>query len=178
MRRFFPWPGLIFVFIGTTVLVQGATLFYALGDDSHAVVPNYDTKADAWDEHAAERRASADLGWQLEAVASPVQGGATTLQLQLEGAEGPVQGSFVAYHNATPQQRHAGSVQADASGRFELLILDDRPGWYQLELELRHGQDRFLHAEKLWLPLHTSPLSPEGEGLGVKVSTAPEEANP
>ena len=161
MRRFFPWPGLIFVFIGTTVLVQSATLFYALGDDSHAVVPDYDVKADAWDQHTAERRASAELGWQLEALASPVHDHGMTLSLGLQGAKGPIEGRYVVFHNATPQQRHSGSLHIEAPGPLELIIPDLRPGWWQLELELQQGQARFLHSDKLWLPLGSQPVESE-----------------
>lgn len=161
MRRFFPWPGLIFVFIGTTVIVQGATLIYALGDEGFAAVADYDAKSQAWDEHSAELRASEALGWSVQAVPSPQGEQATVLTLRLDGTSAPVQGSFEAFHNATPQQRHVGSVRVRDDGLLELPIAEQRPGWWQLELELRQGADRFLHRDKLWLPVGTEPAPVE-----------------
>ncbi len=157
MKRFFPWPGLVFVFIGTTVLVQGATLFYALGDDSFAAVADYDAKAQAWDEHSADLRASEALGWDITATGTTVEASAMILELQLEGAPGPVQGRFVAYHNGHPQQRYEGAVQGDDAGRLAIPIGDDRPGWWQLELELSRGTDHFEQRQKLWLPVGSAP---------------------
>jgi len=158
VRRYFPWPGLIFVFIGTTVVVQSATLFYALGDDSFAVVPDYDAKADAWDQHAAEAQASRTLGWSIIPLGSPIVNGVMSLDLELVGAPGDVIGGWTAYHNAKPQQRFTGTVRSDNQGHITLDISDTRPGWWQIEIELSRGQDRFLHQDKLWLPVGSEPV--------------------
>lgn len=155
MRRFFPWPGLIFVLIGTTVLVQGTTLFFALGDDGFAVVPDYDAKAQAWDDQSAQARASTALGWSVEPQRSAIDAGAMALELMLLGTSGEVSGRWTAYHNAMPQQRYGGIVQLDDQGLLALPIPDTRQGWWQIELELERGGDRFLYAHKLWLPLGT-----------------------
>lgn len=157
MKRFFPWPGLIFLFIGTTVLVQGVTLFFALGDDSHAVVPDYDAKADAWDEHAADLASSAALGWTVEVVDSQLVDDGMSLTLQLGDIDGSAHGVYRAHHNATPNALHADTVQVDEHGEASIFVSGQRPGWWQIELHLQQGDDSFLWDDKVWLPLGTEP---------------------
>ncbi len=157
MKRFFPWPGLIFVFIGTTVLVQGTTLFFALGDDSHAVVPDYDAKADAWDEHAADLASSEALGWTVEVVDSQLANGGMDLTLQLGNFDGTAHGTYRAHHNATPNALHADTAHVDEHGTLPISVAGQRTGWWQLELHLQQGDHSFVWRDKTWLPLGTEP---------------------
>ena len=67
----YAWIGFVVSLLVTSVIVHGALLYVAVKDPSFAVEPDYEAKANNWDNLQRERQASARLGWTTDLSTQP-----------------------------------------------------------------------------------------------------------
>lgn len=119
------WAFVPVVLLVVSVGGMGAVAAIAADDPSFSLEPDYYQKAVAWDQHQAERAASARLGWKLEA-ALELEGPTLRLVARVTAADGsPLSSARV--------QAHAFAI-ARASDLRELVFVERRPGEYTAEL--------------------------------------------
>ena len=152
------WISLVVLFLTVQVAGGAFAIYLATGDPSVAIVPDYHTKAIAWDEELARRDASDRLQWRAVvqfADAADVTGG-RLITVRLTHANGePVLGASGAaklYHHA-----RAGTVQTVALTMQEAGIYVGRArivreGLWQVELDLQRGaEEQFVSNETIVL---------------------------
>ena len=147
MSRIRLFPGMVFVLLGFNGCMVATTLYLANSDRSFAVEPEYDRKALAWDQTAAQRARSRELNWGVELQVGGVGVLGRYLALRLSDSKGgPVHGatvSMVAFHSARAAQRYSLDFKEQSEGEYVASIPVERPGLWHFELLARSGTDMF-----------------------------------
>ena len=87
-KRAWLWPSIIIGMLGVHTIGCLIVVYIATSDPSHAVVPDYHSKAVAWDEHQALARASSQLGWTctIQTALEPDMLGQRSVRISLRDA--------------------------------------------------------------------------------------------
>ncbi len=137
------WIGLVIGLLLGNAAAMGVLLAKA-GDTSQRVLPDYYRRAVAWDETAAARRASAALGWSVEASLDGV--GALVSLVDATGA--PIRNAHVAVA-VRPRSRadhvRSARLQEISAGHYQGALPLAQPGLQELELTAKRGADTFLY---------------------------------
>jgi nitrogen fixation protein FixH len=149
---------LLFVLIGSTVVVNVVMLVVAVSDPSFKV---HDDKGgdDAWTARMDQQRENRRLGWTLtpRVVPPPENGAYTVIELSVTDPEGAaVTGAEVrasAYHKARPAERQTIQLAETDAGRYVVSAELQRIGIWALETLVERGGDRFATL----LEIDTSP---------------------
>lgn len=134
----------IFVCVGLlsiNALVM-VVLVTASSRSAPAVVPRYYERAVAWDQTMAEARLADELGWTLALSLSAH--GATAKLVDRDGQ--PIAGAALTvrgFHRAQPARRVELSLITNAAGEAAGSAASLPAGWYELDVELAHGQVRY-----------------------------------
>lgn len=153
MKLFTPsiaWPlGIVGVFF-VSLTVCGVTITLASSDPTGGVEEGYYAKAVAWDDIAAEQRASDALGWSASVLAGAEL---SVIRVDLTDAAGEAiagrTGTAFVFHHAARTEAVEVPIVADVAvpGRYVVSLPSDRAGLWQLRLRVEHGGDVFLHTE-------------------------------
>ena len=156
------WPIAVVGVLTLSLVICGATLYFAASDESFSVESNYYARAVAWDEHVAELRRSEALGWSVsigtEAVdvegAEAQEGGYRRIRLVLRDRDGVaiddagVEG--VLFHRARRRFEIEPVFTGVGGGAYVATTLMDRAGYWELRLIAdRDDGERFLHIAEI-----------------------------
>lgn len=139
MHRWVAFIGLLFV--AQVGLWIGAAVYVA-GDESHAVVDDYDARALSWDERRERQRRSDATGWHADVAVLP--GASPELVVYLRDREGlPVVGASVratVFHNARAAQASDVALVPSADGTYRALAPMARPGHWTVAIVSERGE--------------------------------------
>jgi hypothetical protein len=151
MKRFFPWPGLIFLFIGANVVICAATVTLATRAGDRGVEPKYYEKALEWEATASVRARSVELGWRVEFVGVPRVG--QPLRVRVVDAGGtPLPGASVrleTFHHATASKRFEIAFQHEegsSEGVYAAAFAPDRVGTWEFRWRVDAQGEEFRAA--------------------------------
>ena len=149
------WALVPVMLLGSSVLLYMVIVPFMTSDPSHAVVPDYEGRAANWDAVTAQRRANAQLGWNLR-VRAP-HGTRTDAPLKLlievtdrEGRE--IDGaavSGVALHVARAATRFDFAAVSREGGHYEAEIDSARPGIWEIDVTVRRGDEIFVERRRV-----------------------------
>jgi nitrogen fixation protein FixH len=132
------WPFVIVGMLAMNVVVCGITVAYALSSP-YQVEPDYYEKAVAWDEHKSEFPDPATHGWSVSTTAAD-----GVIGVRVTDDQGrPAQVSVTAgecYHRARSNVRSVLAFTPAGDGRFLAAADLDRPGVWELRLEIENGE--------------------------------------
>ncbi|MEM9365958.1 MAG: FixH family protein [Planctomycetota bacterium] len=139
-RAAWVWGGIVVGLLALQIVIGIGSVIIAVGDPSVAVVPDYHSKALAWDDEL-ERRASSDaLGWQMELSVSSRKDlrHQRRFQVAMVDALGePVEGLDVSvryYHHARGGNIRRAGLVAVADGVYASELVMPRSGLWQVEI--------------------------------------------
>src|SRR5690606_10039566 len=106
------------------------------GDPSFAVEPDYERRAERWDEHRAQLARNAHLGWTVDVHLHPLAApGRAELQVQLFDRWGkPIrdaQGGGEAFHLARAARRLPVTLTHRGDGLYAAVLEAARPGQWE-----------------------------------------------
>ena len=129
-KRGWYWPALLVALLLLPVGANGYLMLRANNDPSFFIEKDYYKKAVAWDQHQAEARRSAELGWHLDLKPDPaaVGLGSAFMARLLDRAGQPVVGA----HLQLSAVRIARSAEV-----FQAALRETEPGHYSFSLPLR-----------------------------------------
>lgn len=141
------WPAAIVAVLAITVAANVALYVAATGRDAPAPEPDYYRKAVAWDSTLALARASAALGWRVDARLAPA--GADSMRLTLTVADRDQQAiegaaRITLRHDRPPAVAIEGGAALDPAGRGAFSVAGRRVGRWEIDLDLRRGSERFV----------------------------------
>jgi nitrogen fixation protein FixH len=133
--------------LAVTVGANVAMMVAARDPNAYVVEPDYYHKAVNWDSTMAQARASAALGWQVDAALRDWTPQGTTLLVQLADSTGaPLAGADVKVeliNNLSPETPvHVIPAEA-GGGRYEAQVVLPRPGLWELRLQARRDSAYF-----------------------------------
>jgi len=143
------WGGLVVALLALDVAVQGTMLLFALADPSFAVEPDYEWKAEHWDEVQRERSRSTALGWSVGLRTAPAaEPGRIEVELEVADPTGaPVAGAEVelaAFHNARASRVLAVRLRPVGGGRYAEALALSRPGVWEFQVAIVRGAERYV----------------------------------
>jgi len=164
------WGSIIVALLGIQVLAGVIAIVLATADPTVAVVPDYYGKAIRWDQTQQLRRASRELGWRVVAEVAP-QSTIDPLRIHIHDAQQQplvgIRGTLQLYHHARATAIESAELEPLAPGLYTTALRLDRPGLWQLEMDLQGpGDERFLDSQTIHLDPPTLPPSPSGKGGG------------
>ncbi len=140
------WGGLVVTFLTAQVAVGVVAITLATGDPSVAVVPDYYQQALRWDEQQAVQQASDSLRWAHRIVVPEVADpqGRRTVTVMLADSQGAplesLEGQVRLYHHARAGEIQSLELESLGGGNYRVLAMMDRPGLWEIELDLRDQQ--------------------------------------
>jgi nitrogen fixation protein FixH len=165
--REYRWPLFVGGLLAMSIGSQGVLVWFATRPDSPRPIANYYQKSLEWDAETAVIEASRQLGWKVT-LDIP-----TGTELAV-GARRPVDVT-VADRYGYPVTELVGRLVAvrpadiRLNGESELVELPHRagsyrtlaaltaPGLWELHLDTRRGDTRFVHTERVVVPLESAP---------------------
>ncbi len=140
------WLAAIIGFFALQALLWTCAIWLTSGDPSFAIHPNYEARAERWDETRAAAAASRQLGWQV-AVEAPAERTAASSPLLFKVCD--VQGTPVAgarwtvsmFHQARAAEVQRLEVVETAPGVYSAAAILDRPGRWRLVGQIERGSD-------------------------------------
>jgi nitrogen fixation protein FixH len=151
------WPGLVIAFMAMSVIAMTTTMMLAVSDPSFAVIDDYETKASTWNDTAAQRHASAALGWtaSIEFGKDVDVYGERSVIIRLNDRDGdPVTGAAVhatLFHPARSANRLTATFEESDPGAYVGRFTPRREGLWEVELTARRGDDAFIDHQQQWL---------------------------
>jgi len=141
VKRDWIWPAIV---VGLLVLGVGANvllMLYATGDPSFAVEPDYYAKALAWDDHMAQERRNADLGWTiaLDLASGPASTGLVGVAATVTDRQGALIEDATVSIEAFSYARGNEKVTAVLPADLPL----PRKGLWEFRCTARRGEDVF-----------------------------------
>lgn len=138
------WPGLIIALLSLSIVASFAGLYFAQSDGGPQIVPDHYEKSVNYEEEYRARRAAIELGWQVD-VRLEDDGG--TLQV-VDEDDTPVEQleGHVTFHRPDIAEPIDIVELADTGepGRYHFEDVTDRPGYWDLAVELKRNDDRFV----------------------------------
>jgi nitrogen fixation protein FixH len=153
-RKFWPWPGVIFLLLGGQMVVITMAVVLSTRDPSFAIEPDYYQKSLHWDEQAAQIRANRALGWHVSLDIAPQDtpaGRRPVTVIVTDTAGRPLDGAGVEsilFHHAGGQDRMQASFQPEGAGRYSAKLLLRKAGIWEFRLTIRRGTDVFTTIEQ------------------------------
>ena len=154
MKRGTSWPVAVAVILCLTIAGNVWLVRLASSDPSFAVEENYYERGVQWDAELAQRARNAELGWRLLATLSTVERGhGADLRVALsDSAIAPIVGATVvvrAVHVARANDPVEVTLRAAEAGQYSALVPIERPGLWELRIDVHHGADRFTALRRL-----------------------------
>lgn len=148
------WIGLVIGLLSLNAVIGAALVYFAHSDPSHVIEKDYYAKAMAWDDHREQIARNKSLGWSVEIepphFRTPVQRRDVRLRLADEQGEAIEDASIeiVAYHNARSGDRQSVILSPEPNGGYEGEVRINRPGWWQFDVEVHFGGERFTDEQR------------------------------
>ncbi|MBI1373289.1 MAG: hypothetical protein GC159_11200 [Phycisphaera sp.] len=150
------WPAIVLGLLASHVTLCVSVMAIANSDPSVAIVDDYHDKALHWDDHMAEVRRSAALGWSAEATVGDTRDALSrrTLTLTLRDASGaPIEHAAVeavAFADVRANDRLTLTLHATSDPGVYAVPLDARrAGLWELRVTARRGADTFTTSLQL-----------------------------
>jgi len=147
------WTAVIAGFFIIQAVIWAVAIVLTNNDSSHAVVPDYDQKGQAWNETAAERRASEKLGWTANIAVDPEEDslGLRAIRIGLKDRQQqPIDSAdmeITLFHRAHAARAETLHAEQDNSGRYAIKARMKSDGLWQFRLRAKRGSDVFWHEE-------------------------------
>lgn len=142
------WPVAIVGVLAVTVGANVALVIAARDPNAYVVEPHYYEKALAWDSTMAVARASAALGWQVDAAFGIWSRTGTRLEIALADSTGAsVAGARLGVelvHNLAPEDRLRATLAETAPGRYVAVLPLPRAGLWEIQLAADRGAAHFV----------------------------------
>lgn len=165
MKKFFPWPGMVIVFILGNIGVCAVTVAVAMRAGDRGVEPEYYQKAMHWDQAVAAEKKSAELGWRIVYESHPRVGQPVRVRV-LDAHGEPVAGAKVTlqtFHHTTASKRIEAAFSGDASsGVMSSDFAPDRAGLWQFRWSVDAGGEHYQHEEAVEVLLASDALAHAG----------------
>lgn len=145
-KRGWYWPALLIALLLLPVGANGYLMLRATNDPSFFIEKDYYKKAVAWDQHQAEARRSAELGWHVELKPDPAAGGqgaAFTARL-LDRSGQPVAGARLqlsAVRIARSSETFDAAPKETAPGNFVFSLPLRAAGLYEWRVSAQRGSE-------------------------------------
>lgn len=139
-RKLLVWPLIVPGLLLAHVIFCCVTVYFAVSDPTFATEPNYYRKALNWDATAAQRSASAQLGWNVElAVASQETAEhQRDIRLRLVDRDGSpiagVQAVAEVFPHARANERATLRFSAQDATNFIAPLRVERPGVWEVRI--------------------------------------------
>lgn len=141
------WVGLIVSLLVGGVATQAVLIVSALNDPSFAVEPDYERKANRWDEHRAQQARNRELDWTLDVGTNAAGIGQRLVWVQLFDTWGkPIMDAEIGvetFHNARAGQVLKTTLRHERDGRYVAMLPMRRPGVWELRLRATRGDALF-----------------------------------
>ncbi len=149
------WIALVLGLFSMHIIATAALIYFAHTDPGFAVEDDYYEKGVHWDEHRAQLAHNKQLGWRIEVNKLVPKGtlSIASLIVRIEDTDGvPLEADLVTltlYHNARAADRQVVTLSRAEDGAYHGEARLRRPGWWQLDFEIRRGSDLFTTGERL-----------------------------
>ncbi|MEL7473076.1 MAG: FixH family protein [Planctomycetota bacterium] len=156
-RSGWQWPLAVVAVFSVSLTICGITIYAATSDESHAIEDDYYARAVSWDETAAQRAESAELGWNATAsIGAPNQDATRDLTIRLQDPNGlAIQADHVTalvFHHARRGDAKEFTLWPLASGAYRAPIPDARAGIWQVRLLATAGEHHFVQTIDVTTP--------------------------
>ena len=148
------WPAAIVGLLAANAAIVAVTVRYALQGQGASVEADYYQKAVNWDEHVAQLRQNAKLGWNAEVVIAPASEGrgSAIATVRLTDSSGkPVRGATVTgrfFHFAHADQSTTGTLRETPEG-YTMALPEIWPGVWNASLDIKLADHRFTTDQDL-----------------------------
>lgn len=156
------WPIYLGGLLTMSIVACGILVYVATRPDVPRPIPGYYEAARAWDADEAVEAASRELGWtvryELPAGVPHVPGMPRPVDVQVSDRDGrrvgDLAGSLFAMRPADTRLNQVGDLVAmpQQPGSYRTLVRLDRPGLWELRLDVRRESLRFVHAARFEVP--------------------------
>jgi nitrogen fixation protein FixH len=141
------WPLAVAGVLALTVAANVALIIAARDPNAYVVEPDYYRKAVQWDSTMAEARASAALGWRMDAAWGRWSPGGTELRVALQDSTGaPLGGAAIdmdLINNLAPEHVLHAAPADQGGGLYRATVALPRPGLWELRVRATRGAERF-----------------------------------
>ncbi len=166
MKKFFPWPGMVIVFILGNIAVCAVTVSVAMHAGDRGVEPEYYQKATHWDQSVAEQVQSDKLGWRVVFVEPPTVGQPVRVRVVDVGGHAlkDAKVSLVTFHHATASRRFELTLTPDAAGDAMVAgeFVPDRAGLWEFRWKVDAPAGHFEHEQAVDVLSSEKPLAHAG----------------
>ncbi len=139
------WPGFIIALLGLSLTLSFSGLYFAQSDGGPQVVPDYYEKSVDYDDDYTARQQAIELGWSVDIELDGQQGVLTVTDdddRPIDGATGHI--TFRRVDLAEPTQSVEIQDSDGAPGEYRFDDATDRPGHWELLIEIRRDDDTFV----------------------------------
>jgi nitrogen fixation protein FixH len=152
MKKGWQWPWAIGGLLGLCVAANVSLLVYANSDPGFAVEPDYYQKALDWDQHMAQERVNADLGWQATIRTVASSQGTMRVSARLLDADGSAVAvdsvDVLAFHNARAMDVLEATLVRGQDGTYDAELPIRKGGLWEFRLQARRGDDLYTQIIK------------------------------
>jgi nitrogen fixation protein FixH len=143
------WPTVVVALLTGQLVVCGVIVFASSSDPTVAVEPDYYEKAISWDQQAAQRERSRQLGWSATVTVDPLtdRTGARAVGINLRDRNSDsICGAAVratVFHHACARERFETEFNETADGRYVARLPLKRDGVWEFRIQAQRGSDVF-----------------------------------
>ncbi len=141
------WPGILFVLIGSVVVVDTTMLVIALNDDSFAVAEDYEGRGGTPSNSIDQARENRRLGWSVVADVRWVDAETVEVRLQVADGEGrsldDPSAALQAFHKARAADVIEVPLVVQEDGTIRGTFKPERFGHWALRTTIVRGADVF-----------------------------------
>ena len=137
-------PWLIFGILGMSVIANIILVRSAAADPNYINEPDYYREAVAWDEHMAQQRASASLGWHVSASLAVSRDQRAQLTLHLVDRDGKPLSDARVHATTSPNLCALQRTNVDARSDVAVDVGPACPGLWRIDVEAERGDAHFV----------------------------------
>jgi hypothetical protein len=153
------WPIYLGGLLAMSVVACGVLVWVATRPDSPRPIKGYYEAARAWDADEAVEEASRQLGWtvryELPSDIPHFPGMPRPVDVRVADRDGKgvsgLAGRLIAIRPSDSRLNQAGDLTElpQEAGRYRTLVIIDKPGTWELRIDTRQQDLRFVHAARL-----------------------------
>lgn len=139
------WPGLVIGLLCLSITMSFGGLYFAQSDGGAQVIPDYYERSVEYDDEYQARVESMQLGWDVDVELKGTDGELKVVDEQGEPVEqlgGTL--SFYRPELAEPVDEVELTAVADRPGHYRFDDATDRPGYWELAVQLQREEDVFV----------------------------------
>ena len=160
------WVGIVVGLLALQILMCAVAIWLAVTDESMAIVPDYHTRALAWDQQRALESASLALGWQVAVSVDPNRDvlGRRQVAVQLfDRDQKPLDEASVEltmFHHARAKDVFRAQMEPTGAGIYKTELRLKRSGLWEIRLRVQRGEDEFVWRQEQQFQFSNSLTSP------------------